>query len=151
MTNTKKDIIGLIEPFMEKTLEKWCLLKLLSDWKIIYWEYDNKFEYSIKEQITKQFTFPDNKEFLKYWEVFDDENKSIYNYQILWHYDITAVLKYIEGKSFWDLIENKCINIVWDNLYTYLSWIDVYIPNKPLHLYTDQEETELLKLLKKIK
>ncbi len=72
---------------------------------------------------------------------------------IIWHYDITAVLKYIETyedfytefdwpanriEPFKFIITDLQDNIIWE------------MPNKPLHLYTEQEEKELLELLLKL-
>ena len=69
--------------------------------------------------------------------------------KIIGHYDITAVLKYIELNKWrftsdfsWlfiiDILKND-----WDNIWE--------IPNKPLHLYTQEEKQNLLDLLLKLK
>ena len=80
-------------------------------------------------------------------------------YEILWpkqctyFYDITAVLKYIVKHTKNYHITDKFIQYWYD-------WVDDYwhkyeyqwweIPNKPLHLYSEQEEKDLLELLTKI-
>ena len=56
-------------------------------------------------------------------------------------YDITAVLKYMNQCHYictykWDFFECSCI------------WEDIkYFPSKPLYLYTEQEDRDLLNLL----
>ena len=88
----------------------------------------------------------------KWWEYVDIEKlKNAKDYKIIWHYDITAVLKYIDSK--WYNIHNEQNNWV---IYVYKSdWFDNpylwIIQFKPLHLYTEQEEKELLELLLKLK
>lgn len=71
------------------------------------------------------------------------------NCRYIWHYDITAVLKYFEKITWypplicWDYIE------IWaDMIETECIW---KIPYKSLHLYTEQEEIQLLELLLKLK
>lgn len=66
--------------------------------------------------------------------------------------DISAVLKYIEkntGEQVHSFIEQDKI------IYEYESWnrsaTSIDIPNKPLSLYSPEEELELLELLLKLK
>lgn len=55
--------------------------------------------------------------------------------------DITAVLKYIDEKTWnWFII-------MWDKIILSAYLKDESIPNKPLNLYTEQEEKDLLELL----
>ena len=66
--------------------------------------------------------------------------------KIIWHYDIIAVLNYIvKNSDYWSPIFMSD----WIYYYEWL-WKVVSIPNKPLHLYTDQENDSLLKLLKEL-
>lgn len=126
MTEIRKAIIELIEPFMEKELSIWLLYKDKTSWE---------FEEYTKWQLLNPFNIVNNK-------------------KVLWIYDITAVLKYIYDKceewkwyeSYqWDkfLIEIYSDDIEEDNTWAF--------PNKPLHLYSEQEEKDLLKLLLKLK
>lgn len=136
MNNTRKEIIGLIEPYMDKTLSYWCYCK--DNWHYIRLSH-------IEDDNRISFHFTDN----SWWGLVSKTSID----KILWHYDITAVLKYIknnnkEGYIYddWDdyiYFETKEINIDGDN--EVLS-----IPFKPLHLYTEDEEKNLLKLLKTI-
>lgn len=118
MTDTRKQIIELIEPYMDKTFSEWCL-------RYIYNEYDN-FD-------------------IIYLNIEDVEIAKIQEDNlIIWHYDITAVLKYIKIKYDVRLTDN------WNEFYLYIWTEPEYFQNKPLHLYTEEEEKDLLELLKKL-
>ena len=133
MWDVRKAIIELIEPYMDKTLSEWCLVELWK-WEIIkidkVWLEDYYFRYT---DFTSSHSRLEKSEF-------SDIN-------IIWHYDITAVLKYIENTNIYD--ENSklviCKNVI--NFYE----LNIEIPNKPLHLYSEQEEKELLDILTKLK
>jgi hypothetical protein len=136
MNNSIKAIIELIEPNMEKDLSQWCKFKLFNNDEIMdvewYFEYEWPWDY-----LDDRYLFPED---VIEWHKKDDNIIE----KVYWHYDITAVLKYING--------------CW---YTSLSWyIDMeiiqfhniwltQIPNKPLHLYTEEEEKDLLLILNK--
>ncbi len=64
--------------------------------------------------------------------------------------EITAVLKYINNSLYVKeiVVWNKEISILIQQDWKYWS---EFILNKPLHLYTDQEKKDLLKLLLKLK
>ena len=127
MTETIKSIIELIEPYMDKTLSEWCLYKFEDEiYSMSKWEALN------------------SSAFLESQEAWDTN--------ILWHYDITAVLKYIKKKTIIRIFD------VWDNYYSFelinKIWEKIWgfcIPNKPFHLYTDEEDKQLLDLLIKHK
>ena len=80
--------------------------------------------------------------------------------KILGHYDITAVLKYILAnldcqifhRPFvkWRTYNELIIAPKQDWIYKWVSKYNFEIPNKPLHLYTQQEEKDLLELLNKL-
>jgi len=136
MNDTRKQIIELISEYMDKTLSEGCLI--LNDvWveeMVLFdsWMHPIKWYWYIKTTGSE----------LKY-----DEEKSEYT-KILWHYDITAVLKYIWTKDINISTEtdNNCFYIemlVWQLEKPYFSI-------KPLHLYTEQEEQDLLELLIKL-
>lgn len=65
---------------------------------------------------------------------------------------MSAVLKYINDKSIvikfdiwkWNYFWFTLINKLWEKIW------DFIIPNKPLHLYIDDEDKNLLELLKKL-
>lgn len=131
MTETRKAIIELIEPYMNKTLSEWCLF--------YYWIGKLNFnEYNFHSYINKYSN--------------DCLEQSITNYWfftwIIWHYDITAVNKFFKNKYNCELSiiigkeMNKYYssNFIWDNVFS--------LPNKPLHLYTEEEDKDLLELLK---
>ena len=129
MTETRKKIIEIIEPFMDKTLNEWCIILNANSWQYLtYWGNDWTFE--------RMYCFAWGWTWLLVI--------SIDRIWIIWHYDITAVLKYVvqSGRSYdFDFHYIK----IWQND----SWI--LTPNKPLHLYTEQEDKNLLELLQKIK
>ena len=124
ITETRKAIIELIEPFMEKDWAKWCLWQFEDqDFMEMNWMEDSQF-------ISDTLNWTDTK--------------------IIWYYDITAVLKYINSEyyNYWNsasyltnYIKISCIR----------NNIIEYIPNKPLHLYSEQEEKDLLNLLTTLK
>ncbi len=125
MNQTRKKIIELIEPYMNKELSEGCRVKYFLTIENSYWI---------------------DVEFRKYqnWE---DLGKYV-RYEILWHYDITAVLKYVRNKTdyciWFPVGSDEYIN------YFILNKVKFSIPNKPLHLYTEQEDKDLLKLLLKL-
>lgn len=123
MTETRLKIIELIEPYMDKSLSEWCIY--------LY----NNILYNTRFQETLEHNFLLE---IKKWRI-----------KILWHYDITAVLKYInKNVSIWVELDRFWVAFIISNKLN--GWID-FVLNKPLHLYTDQEEKELLELLLKLK
>ena len=65
--------------------------------------------------------------------------------KIFWHYDITAVLKCIREHIL------NCCHSYDDNFIYFKNNNDVFeIPNKPLTLYSEQEDIKLLEILKKL-
>jgi len=152
MNETRKQIIELIEPYMDKSLWTWCYIEI-ENW-YPYWE------------ITK--------EIFKIWNESVSNNRvdnyPIYDWacnisKIIWHYSITSVLKYIADKwkdvlrvKIWvneieyQIWEAKIYELNTDSkVQNYASCSYYYIENKPLHLFSDTEEKELLELLLKLK
>lgn len=146
-----KEILALIEPYMDKELREGCLLQSLKKDK--YREY-----FRIFQNLCKDWDSPnDNYMMLNISRTRLASNEDterlnegeLYEYKILWHYDITAVLKYAIME--WN----------WYYGYDETDWISIYIspekveieqiPNKPLHLYTEKEQKDLLELLLKLK
>ena len=127
ITETRKYIIELIEPYMDKTLSEWCIIN-------VNWDY-----FKLNQ---------DNEWYLFYY---NNWKKILYKHnidKIIWHYYITAVFKYISKKI-------PVISIGDERIHSHLykDWIwcsDVNIPNKPLPLYTEEEDNNLFKLFKKI-
>ena len=180
MTETRKKIIELIESYMDKALSEWCYVKIQkvskywykeSEWNyrqisistlkissLIYswignenilWLRDNE---QLKIEVKPILWLSSDK--IKIWLENnkittnstipkDRQNWNIIDYKIIWHYDITAVLKYIDNK-------------VW--LWSYINWIsymehlarNIKIFEKPIHLYTEEEDKALLELLQKL-
>lgn len=139
ITETRKQIIQLINPFMDKTLSFWCMVEYWND--IIYIT-----EYNIDRKLWS----------LQNWDLLVEQNKYIqtenwdifiYKYKIIGHYDITAVLKYIiEKLPIW-------VNFRFFNSWTIRLWDNSEyweIKFKPLHLYTEQEDENLYELLKQL-
>ena len=142
MNETRKAIIKLIEPYMNKILDFWCLLRMEEDWKVWYWIYVNT-EFNWGEWKT-YFVNQDNGD----CSLFCAEENN--DYKIIWHYDITAVLKYISETTYWSIkFDCDTIKVYNDDceFWTYL-WVLLF---KPIYLYTKQEEQDLLNLLLKLK
>ena len=142
MTDTRIQIIEMIEHYMDKTLSDGCLIWtwITRDiiWKIIWFEHNH---YSNQWKVVNLLDTRHNT--IVQWQI--KHHRHIY-----WHYDITAVLKYIESKWYSIHTEqlNWCIYIYkadwFDEPY---KWILLF---KPLYLYTEKENKDLLELLKKI-
>lgn len=126
ITETRKAIIEFIKPCMNKTLSEWCLYRFQDD--------------DIKS-MTKDEAL-NSSAFLESQEAWDTE--------IIWHYDITAVLKYLS-------INSNIEIILQDKICLIERWLDLEIENtylkllyKPIHLYTEEEDKNLLGLLKEL-
>lgn len=120
MNATRKQIIDLISEYMDKSLEFWCMI------------------YNIK--------------YKTYW-LFDIKEKLDDRCEIIWHYDLSVVLKYIENKvhDFKIAPEIWWFNTFQIGTWNWLGYDHIWsIKNKPLHLYTEQEEKDLLELLQKL-
>lgn len=126
MTEIRKSIINLIEPYMDKTAERWCYIQL---WDWLAYVYKRVWDIILTQWI---------------WNMHIGDIESSPEYKIIWHYDITAVFKYMQEKLFKSMNNFDITNwkiYFWENDWAYS------IPNKPLHLYSEQEEKELLDLL----
>jgi hypothetical protein len=140
MNETRQAIIKLIEPFIDKTLSEWCLIsRNICD--------DN---WDIQEDSTVEYltiTNWEDIEKLSNWLTNVKINWDWYSvYKIIGHYDITVVLKYV--------------NSLWYRIETVTDWdFDIFldrvcywnIPSKPIYLFSEQEEQDLLNLLLKLK
>lgn len=126
MNETRKKINELIEPYMDKSLDFWCLILWLSPniFDIIMWQSETDYKTEL-------------------W--FLDVKLNKWDYKIIWHYDITAVLKYIYNHWYeeWE-------TFIWKNNFHFIDLWNVRIPNKPLHLYTEEQEKSLLQILLKL-
>ena len=151
-----KEIMEIIQEYMDKTLSEGCYIEvwenscdICSPWE--YCGHKRNYEYSrIQEDNTfkvdlDRYTMEDFNEIYTWYK------DPTYWCKILGHYDITAVLKCI--KSFhW--IMCYCFDD-WDKFQIYKLadtegfWY-FYIPNKPLHLFSEKENEDLLKLLKQL-
>ncbi len=133
MNETKLKLIKILEPYMSKDLSEGCVaqnkdtkrfVKIINyntDWFVVKWET------WILHSLNK-------------W--YEDEIK------IIWHYDISAVLKYVNGvRGYKIYLWGKSISIEDIKYEPYNIWS---FPNKPLHLYSEQEEKDLLELLIKL-
>lgn len=125
ITETRKQIIELIEPYMETEFWFGCLVRNKFTWEI-----------SINQL---------------------EELDPIYlmEIEIIWYYDITAVLKYIFNSM---KVDFYFLNLTpdWEQMHIKikLSWNhhnkEIVIPNKPLNLYTEEENKNLFELLQKL-
>jgi len=122
ITETRKAIIELIEPFMNKTLSFGCYL-------------------SYGEEI-HIFCLPENDR-NNIISIFNDNTnwiEDIEDFKVLWHYGITAIFNFIKSK--W----NYTVEVYWDTIW--IAWEFEYeFQNKPLHLFTEEEDKQLLEIL----
>jgi len=131
-----REILELIEPFMDKTTSFWCIIKWYSTW-----------EYGIIERMA----FDTWLDFRAIWK---DHELCLSHCEILWHYDITAVLKYFQKNWYSEQTYHTfrdSLDIITIKIQVWWSWEYYEIPQKPLHLYTEQEQKDLLELLLKLK
>ena len=131
MNNNRKEIINLIQDYMDKTLSEWCLV-CNEDW---YFILD---KCTFFETVRWEPIYLLSEWYKKKWIKWDE---------IIGHYDITALFSFIYEQWY----------------YVFYNWrwefriCDVdnntqgFFQNKPLHLYTEQEEILLLNLLLKLK
>ena len=135
-----KEIMEIIQPYMDKTLSEGCLIQKWQIGALI--EEDNTIYKIYKKEWYKCYVIENshnNNQYIK-WEFA----------KILWHYDLTAVLKFL-----WN---NNCtFQQTYDDDFIWLTWWHfpawdacINIPHKPLHLYTAQEDKDLLELFKKL-
>lgn len=144
ITETRKKIIEILEPYMNKTLSEGCLIKtkpvqigwgIVNFWKIIF--LDKDWEIGI---------FYEQANYLYKYNLEEEKKEYLWNWiiKIIWHYNITAVLKFIKNK--WDYTVEFHEDFIW------IVWqVDYAIPNNPLHLYTQEEDEHLLEILTKLK
>lgn len=155
ITETRKAIIRLISDYMDKTLSEWCLI-YYEEWFVDF-KYHKSWRKRVRDivwyYIFREFEGSDiratNWALLyleRYWY---RENEKPF-YQIIGHYDITAVFKYINSKFYnysnskWYLSDNIKVDCIRNNFIE-------YIPNKPLHLFNEKEDDDLYNLLLKLK
>lgn len=157
MNETRKAIIELIAPYMDRTLGEWCLFMdyldricqmisikdiMVSPWNRTTCDYPVKeVEYRFTDKSLKRRKYEPwyncqsiLGDFPAWWynelgELLTASER--YLWKTIGHYDITAVIKYITA--------NK-----WD------KWCLDKIIYKPLYLYTEEEEKVLLDLLIKL-
>lgn len=129
-----KEIMEIIQDYMDKTLSEGCWIrKWTIYWKVLFiddWSVYNKWDIFYSRDNGKK----------------EDRIERGQTYINLWHYDTTALLKYIHIKlNYVRLEDNECFCIhtmMWEGLWQF--------PNKPLHLYTEEENNNLIDLLNKL-
>ena len=131
MDKTKLKLIKLLEPYMPKDLSEGCIYQRGDGIYLKYHKDKDLYETDIELNI-RGLTV-----------------------KIIGHYDICSVLKYIkQQEQFSFMFEEE------DDDYFYFelkeqdfNWDQktISIPLKPLHLYSEQEEKDLLELLLKLK
>ena len=153
MTDARKQIIEIIEPYMLQDFAAWLYYKKRNwDIQIVWdvWVFNDKLENENNwKLVTNHWLWTKTLDNMKEW-----------GWQILWHYDTTALLKYIDEIGCWHIFTQKEIftdeiriftkdqyelwkvTAFWDNLW--------WLPCKPLHLYTDQEDQTTLLILREI-
>lgn len=159
MNDTRKQIIELISDYMDKSLSEGCLIEIwYTDLRHRNYWYDEEYTCFDEMIVSYNYWYSERNFHFNYdWNVwlFEDfwEDWKNNTFKILWHYDITAVLKYIDSIEWNQFIK---FLIEWDKLVPIrqttgeLFW-DYKLLNKPLSLYSQQEEKDLLDLLLKLK
>lgn len=167
MNNTRKSIIELIEHYMDKINKPQNNSDLFWEYQLVEWVLNNWFNWYYKNDLieyVKEWLYLNEKilnseDFLewktdyliysiyfKYWEwLFWNTTPKII--KRFWHYDITAVIKMIKNSWYYILPQ-------WfDKIYFRNDEIDkeIEIPNKPINIYSKEEEKELLEILINIK
>ena len=142
MIETRKELIELLEPYMDKTLSYGCLVNVDTRHKDL--------------QIHSIMILKENWYWTainELWQMCSFTQPEIRT-KILWHYDITAVLKYIWKEVYTYTYTSLTL---WDRLVIFKNFRDlddnrdfIEIPNKSLYLYTEQQEEELLISLKQL-
>ncbi len=133
MNKTKLEIINLLEPYLEKDLHYWCILK----YKTFYYIIDNL---CVIKKEKWELIFND----VELWKI-----GNIKDCEILGHFDLTGVINFIEKKL-------PVYNIIMINKKFYIKYEsnkqqeEISFPNKPLELFTEDEIKELLKSLLKL-
>lgn len=138
MTKTQLEIIDIIKDYMEKDLSEGCII---ARYFWTHWGYDKISTKIFKEE---RFKFCN---WTEYYPFSDDETLE----KIIGHYGITSVLKYIIDNKYYFLNNPNSFDIRWKWILDWKEYNDIYywfIPNKPLNLYTEEENLNLLKLLK---
>ena len=126
MTDLDKKIIEYIEPYMDTTPTTWCLVKDKTNWEITVNQL---------EEIDTMFL--------------------MFEIDIIGHYDITAVLKYINislikqknGKGLimcCGILNNQPSLCLYDSMRGQKEDFIWEIPNKPLNLYPEEEKKNLI-------
>ena len=151
MNNIRKQIIEILEPYMDKTLSEGCLLEVYTDdWYTNDTIIKNCYSESDEDENIYIPTYEWYAILSKYKSKWHEQDAGVIK-RILWHYDITAVSKYI-----WKRVYQIELDINQEYFEVSITSDDLveqnfyFIPNKPLHLYTEQEEVNLLELLKKL-
>lgn len=143
MTKTRLKIVEIIKEYMDKTFSEGCVAIYKDTWRYLKLLNTLKDSFVIKWDIDVHFIGKDT------W--YEDE------IEIIGHYDMTAVIKYIDKFDFWPLW--WCwqeFSLYFDTRGTEIwhEWSEegkyIFIPNKPLHLYTEEEDEKLLSLLQKL-
>lgn len=141
MNKLQQEIIEIIEPYMCSNIKPWLLI-LNKKWDIAL-VYDVNYDDKNERLLLCTHWF---------WYI-NSQEIEIWLYKIIWHYDITAVLKYIYSKwYYWSYYSKNCIEFADKNCVDdQEDWTTEFsIKNKPLHLYTEEENKDLLQLLKKL-
>lgn len=129
LTETRKAIIEFIETFMDKVVDRWCLIK--------YWDW-YAYVYNVISNWKKTIVMTH-----WVWDMSLDDIEFDDDYQIIWCYEMTAVSKFIMSTGFMRVeFYDSTISISEDDWYN-----ETQIPSKPLHLYTEEEDKQLLKIL----
>ena len=131
MNNTRKEIINLIQDYMDKTLSEWCLI--IHNNSYVKMKDNVLYEWKNIIGLTNWLLVTELR--LKEW---------IWN-KILWHYENMALLKYIKSKNI------RLLKFDWEDFIYRAKEADFIIKWKPLNLYNEQEEKDLLQLLLKLK
>lgn len=146
MTETRKEILEMLKPYTDKTTSFWCIVKIPNN----FVQVDNALNHFA-------MAYDDKWNFLASQSIFLNKGKRfLFNeIEILWHYDITAVFNFFDWikskKEVWPVYFD---NVIWQQDCWVFQKTDytgyIKIPKKPLHLYTEEEDKNLLEILLKL-
>jgi len=144
--NINNDLINIIKPYMDKKISQGCFFKE-REWN---WEIHMISSICYYQDILENINYLDNG--VVYWINIDIFNSE---YEILWHYNINAVINFILDKlelDFMDWYVTLNVSLSWNYIlnsnyewYNEIKWIT--FPNESLIHYNDREINELIKNL----
>lgn len=137
INETRQQIIDIIEPYMNKQLSFGCIIKFKDIYKnTIYIDEWNKIsELYVKYKEWRAYSYNQNRENID---------------KIIWHYERGAIWIYLHSKWYNISIRDKDMILVDKQDQDWNKLDPIFLINKPLDIHNEEEEQELLLILKEI-